>query len=394
MPTRSEASFTDAFIKSLKPAATRYDVYDKNLAGFGLRVSKSGTKSWVALSRNMERKTRVTLGRYPQMPLAAARQRAMNALLEMADGEFKRSTNLQLFEHALDDWYEKDQRQNKSFIQVNNAMELHVRPSLKDFKLSNIEKRDIIRIIDRIAIKAPTQANRVLAFTRRFFNWCVARDLLAVSPANGIAKAKTETSRDRVLSKNELTAVYNATFQMPYPFGPLFRILVFTGQRLNEVAGATWPEIDLDARKWELPRDRSKNKASHIVHLSDPVLDELNALAGPAQHALVFTTTSTTPVSGFSKAKARLDQFSGVSNWRLHDLRRTFATIATEELEFEPVVVDRILNHVNGSVKGIAAVYQKGQYLEKRKTVLDVWAKYVQSPTGLIALPKSNHKFP
>ena len=381
MPARSEASFTDAFIKSLKPAATRYDVYDKNLAGFGLRVSKSGTKSWVALSRNMERKTRVTLGRYPQMPLAAARQRAMNALLEMADGEFKRSTNLQLFAHALDDWYEKDQRQNKSFIQVKNAMELHVRPSLKDFKLSNIEKRDIICIIDRIAVKAPTQANRVLAFTRRFFNWCVARDLLGVSPANGIAKAKTETSRDRVLSKDELTAVYNATFQMPYPFGPLFRILIFTAQRKNEVAGSTWPEINLDAQKWDLPRDRSKNKASQIVHLSDRVLDELNALVGPAQHALVFTTTGTTPVSGFSKAKARLDQISGVRNWRLHDLRRTFATIATEELGFEPVVVDRILNHVNGSVKGIAAVYQKGQYLEKRKAVLDAWATYVQSPT-------------
>ena len=125
MPARSEASFTDAFIKSLKPAAMRYDVYDKNLARFGVRVSK----------------TRVTLGRYPQMPLAAARQRAMNALLEMADGEFKRSTNLQLFAHALDDWYKKDQRQNKSFMQVKNAMELHVRPSLKDFKLSNIEKR-------------------------------------------------------------------------------------------------------------------------------------------------------------------------------------------------------------------------------------------------------------
>ena len=168
---------------------------------------------------------------------------------------------------------------------------------------------------------------------------------------------------------------------MPYPFGPLFRILIFTGQRLNEVAGIKWSEINLDARKWELPRDRSKNKAAHVVHLSDPVLDEFNALAGPAQHALVFTTTGTTPVSGFSKAKAKLDQISGVRNWRLHDARRSFASTAAEELGFEPVVVDRILNHVNGSVKGIAAVYQKGQYLEKRKTVLDVWAKYVQSPT-------------
>ncbi len=381
MPVRSSVRFTDAYIKSLKPSASRYEKYDANLAGFGIRVSPSGAKSWMAFSRNMERKTRVTLGRYPHMLLGQARQRAMNTLMEMADGEFQRSTKLQLFEHALDDWYKKDQAQNKSFLQVKNAMELHVRPRLKDFKLANIEKRDIIKIIDRIAMKAPTQANRVLAFTKRFFNWCVSRDLLAISPANGIAKAKTEVSRDRVLSKDELRTMYNATFEMPYPFGPLLRILTLTGQRLNEVAGVSWKEINLDAAKWELPRDRSKNKTSHIVHLSNPVRKEFDALMNPTNQELVFTTTGKTPVSGFSKAKNQLDKISGVNDWRLHDLRRTFATVATETLGYEPVVVDRVLNHVSGSVKGIAAVYQKGQYLDKRKIVLDAWADYVQSPS-------------
>ena len=381
MPVRSSVRFTDAYIKSLKPTASRYELYDANLAGFGIRVSPSGAKSWMAFSRNMERKTRVTLGRYPHMLLGQARQRAMNTLMEMADGEFQRSTKLQLFEHALDDWYKKDQAQNKSFLQVKNAMELHVRPRLKDFKLANIEKRDIIKIIDRIATKAPTQANRVLAFTKRFFNWCVSRDLLAISPANGIAKAKTEVSRDRVLSKDELRAMYNATFEMPYPFGPLLRILTLTGQRLNEVAGVSWKEINLDAAKWELPRDRSKNKTSHVVHLSNPVRKEFDALMNLTNQELVFTTTGKTPVSGFSKAKKQLDKISGVNDWRLHDLRRTFATVATETLGYEPVVVDRVLNHVSGSVKGIAAVYQKGQYLDKRKIVLDAWAGYVQSPS-------------
>ena len=381
MPVRSSVRFTDAYIKSLKPTASRYELYDANLAGFGIRVSPSGAKSWMAFSRNMERKTRVTLGRYPQMPLGQARQRAMNTLMKMADGEFQRSTKIQLFEHALDDWYKKDQAQNKSFLQVKNAMELHVRPRLKDFKLANIEKRDIIKIIDRIAMKAPTQANRVLAFTKRFFNWCVSRDLLAISPANGIAKAKTEVSRDRVLSKDELTAIYSATFEMPYPFGPLLRILTLTGQRLNEVAGCQWTEINLEEAKWELPRDRSKNKTSHVVHLSNPVSKEFATLMNPTNQELVFTTTGKTPVSGFSKAKKQLDKISGVNDWRLHDLRRTFATVATETLGYEPVVVDRVLNHVNGSVKGIAAVYQKGQYLEKRKIVLDAWAGYVQSPS-------------
>jgi len=381
MPVRSSVRFTDAYIKSLKPTASRYELYDANLAGFGIRVSPSGAKSWMAFSRNMERKTRVTLGRYPHMLLGQARQRAMNTLMEMADGEFQRSTKLQLFEHALDDWYKKDQAQNKSFLQVKNAMELHVRPRLKDFKLATIEKRDIIKIIDRIAMKAPTQANRVLAFTKRFFNWCVSRDLLAISPANGIAKAKTEVSRDRVLSKDELRAMYNATFEMPYPFGPLLRILTLTGQRLNEVAGVSWKEINLDAAKWELPRDRSKNKTSHVVHLSNPVRKEFDALMNLTNQELVFTTTGKTPVSGFSKAKKQLDKISGVNDWRLHDLRRTFATVATETLGYEPVVVDRVLNHVSGSVKGIAAVYQKGQYLDKRKIVLDAWAGYVQSPS-------------
>ena len=381
MPVRSSVRFTDAYIKNLKPTASRYELYDANLAGFGIRVSPSGAKSWMAFSRNMERKTRVTLGRYPQMPLGQARQRAMNALMEMANGEFQRSTKLQLFEHALDHWYKKDQAQNKSFLQVKNAMELHVRPRLKDFKLANIEKRDIIKIIDRIAMKAPTQSNRVLAFTKRFFNWCVSRDLLVISPANGIAKAKTEASRDRVLSKDELTAIYSATFEMPYPFGPLLRILTLTGQRLNEVAGCQWTEINLEEAKWELPRDRSKNKTSHVVHLSNPVSKEFAALMNPTNQELVFTTTGKTPVSGFSKAKKQLDKISSVNDWRLHDLRRTFATVATETLGYEPVVVDRVLNHVSGSVKGIAAVYQKGQYLDKRKVVLDAWANYVQSPS-------------
>jgi integrase len=104
-------------------------------------------------------------------------------------------------------------------------------------------------------------------------------------------------------------------------------------------------------------------------------------LMNPTNQELVFTTTGKTPVSGFSKAKKQLDKISGVNDWRLHDLRRTFATVATETLGYEPVVVDRVLNHVSGSVKGIAAVYQKGQYLDKRKIVLDAWAGYVQSPS-------------
>ena len=112
MPKRAEVRFTDAYIRNLKPSDARYDVYDANLAGFGLRVSPTGTKSWIVLSRNQNRKTRATLGRYPQLSLADARQRAMTSLQMMADGEFYREKSLDTFEQALTEWYSKDQSQN------------------------------------------------------------------------------------------------------------------------------------------------------------------------------------------------------------------------------------------------------------------------------------------
>ena len=377
MPKRAEVRFTDAYIRNLKPADARYDVYDASLAGFGLRVSPTGTKSWIVLSRNLNRKTRATLGRYPQLSLADTRQRAMTSLQMMADGEFNREKSFDTFEQALEEWYSKDQSKNKSFGQVRSAVELHVRPALKNYKLKDIQKRDIIKLVDLVGRTAPTQANRVLAFTKRFFNWCVSRDLLDVSPANGIAKFLNEVSRDRVLSQSELEKVLNATFIMPYPFGPLFRILLMTGQRLNEVSGLTWSEIDMPSATWKIPRDRAKNKSSHLVHLSQPVLEELERLRSISRHDLIFTTTGKTAVSGFSRAKHQLDNISGIQDWRLHDLRRTFATVATETLGFTPVVVDRVLNHVSGSVKGIAAVYQRGEYIEQRREVLDAWGQYL-----------------
>ena len=377
MPKRAEVRFTDAYIRNLKPSDARYDVFDANLAGFGLRVSPSGTKSWIVLSRNLNRKTRATLGRYPQLSLADARQRAMTSLQMMADGEFNREKSFDTFEQALEEWYSKDQSKNKSFGQVRSAVELHVRPALKNYKLKDIQKRDIIKLVDLVGRTAPTQANRVLAFTKRFFNWCVSRDLLDVSPANGIAKFSNEVSRDRVLNESELEKVLNATFKMRYPFGPLFRILLMTGQRLNEVSGLTWSEIDMLSATWKIPRDRVKNKSSHLVHLSQPVLEELERLRSISKHDLIFTTTGKTAVSGFSRAKHQLDNLSGIRDWRLHDLRRTFATVATETLGFTPFVVDRVLNHVSGSVKGIAAVYQRGEYIEQRRGVLDAWGQYL-----------------
>ena len=157
----------------------------------------------------------------------------------------------------------------------------------------------------------------------------------------------------------------------------MIKLLILTGQRLNEVATAPWSEFDLDKAVWKLPGSRTKNGRAHVVHLSQTAIGILNHLPKIDGSDWLLTTTGTTPISGFSKAKKKLDVISGISDWTFHDLRRSFATHVTETLGYSPVVVDKILNHVSGSVKGVAAIYQRGEYLEERKIALEKWDTFV-----------------
>jgi integrase len=214
-----------------------------------------------------------------------------------------------------------------------------------------------------------------------------------------------EVSRDRVLSDTELGEFWRASGLLPYPFGPFFRLLVLTLQRRNEVAGMQWSEVAPDLSTWTIPAERAKNGKAHIVHLSEParhVLAGLHRQTDPKTGAispLVFTITGRTPISGFSAAVARLEAMimqeraeqaasgqkkrekspstlQATVGWRLHDLRRTGVTVMAR-LGIGPHVADRVLNHTEGTIKGVAAVYQRHEFLTERAAALDAWAKYL-----------------
>jgi integrase len=238
----------------------------------------------------------------------------------------------------------------------------------------------VLRLIDKIVDSgSPVQANRVLAYLRRMFNWCVERDLLVDNPAAGIKAPAKEASRERVLSIDELRDLLAAAERIGYPWGPLVELLIYTGQRLDEVAQATWDEVDLDNQIWSLSGSRTKNGRSHVVHLSGLAASTIRELPKIAGQPWLFSSSGKGPVRGFSKAKAKLDKASGVADWTFHDLRRTFATFTTDRLNISPVVIDKVLNHASGAVKGIAAVYQRGEYLDQRKTAMDTWAVFLSS---------------
>jgi integrase len=201
-----------------------------------------------------------------------------------------------------------------------------------------------------------------------------------------------------VLSDDEIVAFWNGCDSLGWPFGSLFRLLLLTAQRRDEVGCMTWLEVDLDSGLWALPRERAKNDRAHEVQLSRFALDILAAAPRITGSQFIFTTTGQRPASGFSKAKQRLDiQMAhlcaeelgkadsvedkiakGLPAWTLHDLRRTAATCMAR-LNIAPHVVDRILNHVSGTIRGVAAVYNRHAYLEERKAALEAWGRYVEN---------------
>ncbi|MBC8282516.1 MAG: site-specific integrase [Nitrospinae bacterium] len=245
--------------------------------------------------------------------------------------------------------------------------------------VTSITKRDVNKMIDKVVdAGSPVAANRILAYMKRFFSWCKERDILDQSPVEAIKLPSKENDRDRVLNLGEIKSFWISCDKMGYPWGPIFQLLLLTGARLKEISQASWSEISISDRILDLPGSRTKNERAHQIQLSVQTLKILLSLPKVEGQDFLFSTNGKTPVSGFSKVKKRLDMLCGVTNWRFHDLRRSFATHSSEKLSVSPVIVDKILNHRTGQVRGVTAVYQRGEYLAERREALQKWGDYIE----------------
>jgi integrase len=279
-----------------------------------------------------------------------------------------------------------------TYRETKRIFDVDVLPAMGDRPIGDIARRDIGELLDRIAGRgAEVQANRTLARLKTFFGWCVDEEILAVSPIVRMKPATKERARDRALSDDEIRWFWEGCDALAWPFGPLFRLLLLTAQRRDEVGGISFQELAEDRSLWTIPRERAKNDRAHEVTLSELAKEILEgAIAGrPATDAinnspLLFTTNGATAVSGFSRAKERLDaemaKLAGkpVPDWTLHDLRRTAAT-GMARLNIPPHIVDKVLNHVSGTIRGVAAVYNRHGYVDERKAALEAWGRYVSA---------------
>jgi integrase len=233
------------------------------------------------------------------------------------------------------------------------------------------------------------QANRTLTRLRTLFAWAAAQDLVGADPTAGVLLRGRERARDRVLDDDEIVRFWRGAERAGWPYGPIFRLLLLTAQRESEVAGMRWSELDLDKRVWTIPRERTKSDRAHTVHLSPLAAEILGTL--PRLGDLVFPSRSGKPIASFGKPKQRLDdamaaqlrEASGdpeaqVEPWILHDLRRT-ATTVLARLGIAPHVADKILNHSGGTIRGVAATYNRFAYIDERKAALEALGRFVEN---------------
>jgi integrase len=341
-------------------------------------------RSSTAIMQPMLAKSRkYTVGPYGRVTLHQARvaaQKVFAAKLEGRDPaaekrEAKRRIVADRVEDLLEAFIAQRLSQNRSGGEIARLLRREVGKTWGGRSIHEISKRDVVEVVTAIEQRgAPVAANKALKATKTFLRWCVGRAVLDQSPAEGVPLPSREVARDRVLDDDELAHIILAARKIGGPYGGIVELLALTGQRREEVARLQWEELDLARQLWTLPKSRTKNAKVHVVHLSEHSMAVLKNTDRKGSY--VFSLLGTRPFPGFSRAKRQLDQLSGVTGWRLHDLRRTCVS-GMARLGIAPHVADKILNHQSGTISGVAAVYQRHEFLAERRTALNLWGAHV-----------------
>jgi integrase len=381
-------------IDSLPTSTSDMVYWDIGCPGFGVKVTPKGRKVFVVLYRTGGAGSslrKYTIGVFGRVTLHQARVAAQRVFAAKLDGRDpaaeKRTAKQRVVTDRVDELLEafiaQHVSQNRSAGEISRLLRREVGKVWGHKTIHEISKRDVVDVISAIDKRgAPVAANKALKTIKTFLRWCVGRAVLDQSPADGVPLPAKEVARDRVLTDPELAQVILAARTMGGPYGGIVELLALTGQRREEVAGATWDEFDLDERIWTLPKARTKNAKQHTVHLSAQASSTLKRMK--KQGPFVFSVHGTTPFRNFSIVKRELDDMSGVKNWRLHDLRRTCVS-GMARLGIPPHVADKILNHQSGTISGVAAVYQRHDFLDERKGAVDRWGAHVGQLLGEIS---------
>lgn len=380
-------NLTHRLLRSVTAKATNRVVYhDRALPDFGVRVSESGRCSYFVRYRNHRGERRwKTLGTYPTLPLADARKLARATLVEVDKGHDpvledrirREAETVEDFATVYLERYAKVRK--RSWREDRRQLERDVLPTIGHFPVAEVRRRDLIRVIDRIADRgARVQANRTAALLSKFFAFARDRGLIELSPAQALPRAVQESARDRVLSADEVRRVWGALEHERPCIASSFRLVLLTAQRPGEVLGMR--RNDLDGMWWKLRASATKSGRAHRVPLSRAARDVLEAAlsASADRKPSVYVFPSPRgggPMRWLSHASIRIRRrIPDVPHWIPHDLRRTAATHMAK-LGVSRFIIGRVLNHTDPSV---TSVYERHDYDEEKAQALGAWGERVE----------------
>ena len=386
---------TERTIAALRCPPGRRDriVFDERQAGLGVRVTASGRKNYLAQYTLAGAKRRMPLGSCAGISLAAAREVTRAIMGDVARGrdpaaerreaaaqaKRTRAHEALTLDALLDQWaaLRLAHRRQSYAVEAVRAIR-RAFPDSVSLPAADLDRKRAVMVLDGLAGRGKiAMASRTASYGRACYQWAVKRGTLEANPFLNLPLAPVG-ARDRVLSDAELAAIWRAA-DGPSSFERIVRMLVLTGQRRGEVAGMTASELGGDLAVWTIPANRAKNGVAHLVPLSAQARSLLRALL--RDDGWFIFAGFRGPFNGFSKAKAALDVRSGVTGWRLHDIRRTVAT-GLQRLGVRIEVTEAVLNHVAGSRAGIVGVYQRYDYAEEKRDALAAWGEQVERIVG------------
>ena len=390
---------TDTLVRQAKPKPTQYEESD-GLNGLVLVVYPSGKKSWAVRYRDARQLNKVgkpaqrkaTLGPVDRMTLGQARKEARALMSRVDDGDYPAgknepsATGRDTVEDVAKRFFKEHRKRDGSPLRESSRDEIkrqfkaYITPAIGQRPIAEVTGDEVRKMVkERLDEGRGIMANRLHATLSSFFKWCCHKDqrILAANPYSGFDKPAGEVARERVLSNTELAALWHAAGATAQPFGPIIRLLILTGQRREEVTGMREVEIDTTRAEWTIPSERAKNGDRHVVHLSQPALDELAKVKRVGRKGLIFTTNGTAVYGGHGKAKAALDkalQFN--EHWIIHDIRRTVAT-GMAALGVPVTVIESIENRRTGTRSGVAGIYNRHQYRDEMELALVAWGRFI-----------------
>ncbi len=357
------AVFTDRFIRGLKPAAKLYEERDRGCPGLVMRVGQRGLKVWEVVVSRDGRRRRIRLGTYPDVSLAMARRLAS----EHKSAPAVHSAGFRV--RDLWDMYRAEMApKRRAFGDVEMVWNKWAEPIIGNVRLDDLNIRHGAELIGEVVKHStPDRARKVIRYLSPMLRFAAGRGLIPANPWAGIHLPEGVAARDRVLRPEEWRALWQWGQGAVYPWGALLCVLMASAQRLNEVAGMTWDE--LEGNVWAIPAPRHKSQRRHEVPLSAALVALIEAQ--PRHDVNVFSTRLGRAVVPGSTLKNRIVRETGVTGWRFHDIRRSGATRMAEG-GVSRFIIERVLGHVEGSV---TAIYDRHHYRDEKRAALEVLAE-------------------